>query len=66
MICEACGCECDVVTIDVGIGVYEYWGAPGCDVHYVTVSNCCEADVIDFDAPEAPSDDLIPESEVAR
>lgn len=43
--CSACGEECTSVTIDEGIGAYEYWGAPGNDVQLVEVSPCCEAEV---------------------
>lgn len=44
VICKACEKECAVTTIDVGIGSYEYWGAPGYDSQLCQVSLCCEAD----------------------
>ena len=43
-ICKACNRECRVVTVDFGIGAYEYWGAPGVDIQLADVSECCEAD----------------------
>ena len=45
--CTACGQPCTVVTIDNGIGPYEYWGATGFDSQLYDVSNCCEADYND-------------------
>jgi hypothetical protein len=35
------------VTIDEGIGHYEYWGCQGIHHDYRTVSPCCEADLLD-------------------
>lgn len=64
LICSECNRECFIETVDFGIGPYEYWGAVGCDVQLADVSDCCEADVIDFNAPEPPDPNLIPESEV--
>lgn len=43
--CTACGKKCQTKEIDIGIGGYEFWGSPGFDQRYVTVSECCEADV---------------------
>jgi len=43
-ICKACNRECQVITVDFGIGAYEYWGAPGYDSRPEQVSDCCEAD----------------------
>jgi hypothetical protein len=45
--CAACLKECGVITIDEGIGHYEYWGAHGVDIRLVDVSDCCEDDVLD-------------------
>jgi hypothetical protein len=45
--CDACGDPCNVVTIDNGIGFYEYWGATGFDSQICDVSDCCEADFTD-------------------
>ena len=33
--------------VDFGVGLYEFWGAPGVDSQPEVVSNCCEAAVID-------------------
>lgn len=51
MRCDACGRECRRITVDFGIGAYEYWGAPGFDVQLAEVSDCCEADCVD-DGPD--------------
>ena len=42
-ICSECGEICKVITIDEGIGDYEYWGARGTHHDYVQVSDCCHA-----------------------
>jgi len=42
VLCAGCKLPTDGKTIDVGIGSYEYWGSPGVDRHFVTVSKCCE------------------------
>lgn len=55
IICKECHTQCQVITVDFGIGSYEYWGAPGVDIQLAEVSNCCEADYEDLDAPEPPS-----------
>jgi hypothetical protein len=55
IICKACNRECNVVTVDFGIGAYEYWGAPGVDVQLAEVSDCCESAYEDTDFPEPPS-----------
>ena len=47
MKCENCGEPCEVVTVDMGIGPYEYWGARGNDVRLAEVSDCCEDNVIE-------------------
>jgi hypothetical protein len=44
ILCRECNRECRVVTVDFGIGSYEYWGATGYDSRLEQVSNCCEAD----------------------
>lgn len=43
--CGACGKPCKAITVDEGIGAYEYWGQKGVDTCIVTSSDCCEADV---------------------
>lgn len=45
MICTECSQPCHIVSVDFGIGAYEYWGAVGCDVQVCEVSDCCEAEV---------------------
>ena len=55
IVCTACGDPCEVVTVDFGIGAYEYWGAPGFDSQPAEVSQCCEADydtLEDYEVPE--------------
>lgn len=42
--CEELFLEEDLITVDIGIGPYEYWGAKGNDVRLVEASPCCEAD----------------------
>ncbi len=46
-VCADCGEACQSITIDNGIGEYEYWGARGRDVRLEEVSPCCWAEVID-------------------
>ena len=55
-ICDECGEECEFYMEDVGIGSYEYWGAPGVDVQWVEISCCCDADVSnpEYDVPDPP------------
>ena len=54
--CAHCLQECKVVTIDEGIGSYEYWGATGVDIRLVEVSDCCEGDLLD-ELPEEEGED---------
>lgn len=42
MICTYCKEECEVVYIDEGIGMYEYWGCVGRHEDWVEVSDCCQ------------------------
>ena len=43
-ICPACGvADPEIVTIDFGIGAYEYWGAVGYHTDEHPVTRCCEA-----------------------
>jgi hypothetical protein len=48
--CSECKQECEVKWEDVGIGGYEYAGAPGVDIQWSASSVCCGAEV--FDDPE--------------
>lgn len=43
MYCEECQEECKVVSEDVGIGPYEFWGIRGVDIRIIPVSDCCGA-----------------------
>ena len=52
--CGECKQECVVITVDYGIGSYEFWGARGCDTQLALVSNCCEADVFTDEACTIP------------
>lgn len=64
--CEACGKPCSIQVVDYGIGAYEYWGAPGFDIQLCEVSDCCEAEPLDFPpVTDPPNPDHIPEDEVA-
>jgi len=47
VICSDCGQECSVVTVDQGIGGYEYWGSKGVHHDYQPGSSCCGAEVIE-------------------
>jgi hypothetical protein len=47
MMCSDCRGECRVVTVDFGVGFYEYGGAIGFDRRMERVSGCCEAPVLD-------------------
>ena len=42
-VCDECGCECNLIDVDYGIGYYEYGSATGVHVDIDTVSACCEA-----------------------
>jgi hypothetical protein len=42
--CNCCGDVADVVTVDLGIGRYEYWGATYNDINEQDVTDCCWAD----------------------
>ena len=61
--CKECKEECQLVTIDNGIGHYEYWGAKGYDSQPFTGSNCCECEVMDEDGDDLVVEDLMDEKE---
>lgn len=66
-ICPGCGAaDPDIVTVDFGIGAYEFWGARGfhSDEHLVT--KCCECEPTEFWPDPEESDHLIPEELVAQ
>ena len=41
-ICSGCEQECEVITIDEGIGWYDYCGQSCTDVQLEAASKCCE------------------------
>lgn len=43
--CGNCGCICNVVKVDNGIGPYEYWGQHQVDSDIDIESECCSAQV---------------------
>jgi hypothetical protein len=47
--CGFCHNPCEISWEDVGIGPYEFWGAPGCDVQWEPCSHCC-SDTLYIDA----------------
>jgi len=42
--CRCCDGEAEIVTVDLGIGHYEYWGAHYKDVDIQDVTDCCWSD----------------------
>lgn len=50
--CEEVLDEDFLVEVDLGIGVYEYWGAIGRDVRIETVTPCCHANYEEVDNAE--------------
>lgn len=44
--CSECRKEAVAVQRDFGIGAYEYWGATGFDSCIMTVSECCDGDLL--------------------
>ena len=58
LICESCERECTLITVDFGIGAYEYWGAPGIDVQLAEVTDCCEAGLKElFEETSGPTEE---------
>lgn len=49
-LCEACGQPAHGMTVDYGIGSYEFWGMRGVHRDVQRVSECCEAGFMDNDA----------------
>ena len=39
--CSDCGEVADIIQGDIGIGYYEFWGAPGWDSQIVALTFCC-------------------------
>lgn len=50
--CASCKKPCEAEAQDVGIGAYEFWGAPGNDSRTAEVSDCCEAELLEHDPNE--------------
>lgn len=50
--CAHCNKECIGVAVDNGIGSYEYWGSKGVHHQIDIESNCCNAQVLDYDPGE--------------
>jgi hypothetical protein len=46
-ICDACGEPCDTISVDFGIGAYEFGSERGVHHDYGDASDCCEADVVE-------------------
>lgn len=46
-LCSACGQPADAREVDFGIGAYEFWGACGVHKDWQTVSECCEAPMME-------------------
>lgn len=53
--CSECGKACTSVTVDEGIGPYEYWGSRGTHHDYVEESPCCNAPM--SEEPEEETED---------
>lgn len=63
LICTSCGNTCGAVSIDDGIGPYEYEGQRGIHHNFITVSDCCEAAILDefgstYELPALTEDDI--------
>ena len=54
--CRCCGDVAEIVTVDLGIGHYEYWGAHYKDVDIQDVTDCCWAD---WDEIEVGEEELV-------
>lgn len=55
-LCACCGLPADTMTVDFGIGAYEYWGSKGIHSDVQEVTACCESDFVpnrpgSFDPP---------------
>jgi hypothetical protein len=47
--CSECHEPCEIVSVDVGIGPYEFQGQRGFDSRIVPGSSCCEAPCLSED-----------------
>lgn len=48
-LCSECGQPAEAITVDYGIGAYEYWGMRGVHRDVQTVTECCEASFTEND-----------------
>ena len=64
--CSECKQECKAITVDDGIGSYEFWGARGCDVRMRIASNCCEGDVFEDEECKVPYEQGYPDDDYPR
>lgn len=46
-LCEDCGQPAEEITVDFGVGAYEYWGYRGVHRDVQRVSACCEASLVE-------------------
>ena len=42
--CSDCGEIANIIQEDIGIGHYEFWGAPGFDSQIITITDCCSSE----------------------
>lgn len=47
LLCSECGSPAEAITVDFGIGAYEYWGCHGVHRDERSVSPCCDAGLIE-------------------
>ena len=58
IVCKACFRECSSMTVDYGIGHYEFGSISAVDKRLAEVSNCCEEDVVDLDEDGSLIDEM--------
>lgn len=51
-VCGDCEKVCEVVTINEGIGLHEFWGAVSVHNDFVEVSECCHSEAV-YDGAQA-------------
>ena len=52
-LCVFCGGPCQAVSVDNGIGAYEYWGSKEVHHDWTVGSSCCGGDVVEGGYSEA-------------
>lgn len=57
LICSECGQECRPKKVDLGIGPYEFWGQRCIDHNWQVVSDCCWAEIEDYDVVDYDADE---------